>query len=203
MIFRAERKDNGQEVKGCHVKIGLLHNIVPIGTEITSISIASRDYLIEIRPETLAMETGIHDKNKKMIFGSFPVNRKMSTGGDSFRTTKNHGFCSNKIVRVEFVDGSFCAVFEKFDELDRIETLIYFSLHYEDSFEIINPQPSWERIEKMDRFDREVEIIENDSNMTQSEKDKAIHEIEKDYGDAINEEQRRTEHEAIDRKYGH
>ena len=61
----------------------------------------------------------------------------------------------------------------------------------------------FEGIGKMDRFDKEMELIENDSGMTQAEKDEAIREIERDYGEAVAEEQRQDEHDAIDRKHGY
>lgn len=53
----------------------------------------------------------------------------------------------------------------------------------------------------MDMFEREIEQIENDPNMTQEEKNEAIREIELDSGDW--EAQRQAEHEDIDRRYGY
>ena len=94
----------------------------------------------EVAPETVGQFTSILDKNKTEIYGSILIDGKMSRGGDCFRTSHKHGFCSDKVVRVEFVDGSFVALFEKFDEFDRIETLNDFSLHYADSFEVIGNQ---------------------------------------------------------------
>ena len=53
----------------------------------------------------------------------------------------------------------------------------------------------------MDRLDKEIELIENDPYMSQSEKNKAIRETELAAGDW--EAERQARHEEIDRQYGY
>lgn len=91
MKFRGQRKDNGEVVRGWYV-FGYsekLHYIV--SESVTIHHLRQNNFrptiidLIEISPESLAMETTILDKNKKMIFGSFPVDGVMSKGGDIYK----------------------------------------------------------------------------------------------------------------------
>ena len=55
---------------------------------------------------------------------------------------------------------------------------------------------------KMDRLDKEIDLIENDESLSEKEKILAIREVELAFFGAL-EEQRQMEHEAIDRKYGY
>ena len=132
-MFRGMTKD-GKLVYGYYIKYRGDHFILP------KKAVTFLASFIKVDPESTSQFTGILDKNEKEIYGSIPIDGKMSRGGDCFRTSHKHGFCSDKVVRVEFVDGSFVALFEKFDEFDRIETLNDFSLHYADSFEVIGNQ---------------------------------------------------------------
>lgn len=91
MKFRGKRKDNGKEIKGFYFEVqGFTENtksmiIVDAVYDRKSISIdvAGRQMACyEIHPESVAMFTTLLDKNKKEIYGSIPINGKMSRGGD-------------------------------------------------------------------------------------------------------------------------
>jgi uncharacterized phage protein (TIGR01671 family) len=58
-------------------------------------------YIFEVIPESIGMSTGLKDKNGKEIFGSIPIDDKMSRGGDITKDSRN-------IIRiVEWFDGGF------------------------------------------------------------------------------------------------
>lgn len=141
MIFRANRKDNGEEVKGCHLVSDDKHYIINC-SGVTSTAIALADSIAgfpgyhEIRPETLAMETTIPDKNGNMIFGSIPVNGKMSEGGDEVKVYLGHwiGWQNGKVTWQ--LEGSVGWCIERSKEKWR------YSLNTNDTLEIINPNPA-------------------------------------------------------------
>lgn len=153
MIFRAEKKDTGELVKGYYV-FGYsekLHYIIP--ETVTIHHLRQNEFqptiidLIEIRPETLAMETTIKDKNDKMIFGSIPVNGKMSEGGDRCKCHvfiqelgENMGVCEGEkefICRISL--GPTGVWLEGENKEDSGPIFAYDGFHG-DSLEIIDPE---------------------------------------------------------------
>ncbi len=61
-----------------------------LGTNVFTIAGKSVVF-IEVQPQSLAMKTGVCDKNKKPIYGSFPVDGAMSKGGDIVRFSSTSG----------------------------------------------------------------------------------------------------------------
>ncbi len=131
MLHRANRKDNGEEVIGSLVKSGDCNwFIFPRGSALQKTRCESSEYVAtfyEIIPESLAMETTVLDKNKKMIFGSILVEGKMSEGGDTVRG-KVCGFDVTETAKVCFIDGAFYPLHE--------------GEFYWSDIEIINPNPA-------------------------------------------------------------
>ncbi|MBE3141874.1 MAG: hypothetical protein IMZ53_14960 [Thermoplasmata archaeon] len=52
------------------------------------------------------------------------------------------------------------------------------------------------------QFDKAMDRIENDDDLTPKEKQDAIRELERDYGEAVQEEMYQNEREDLNRKYG-
>ncbi len=77
MKFRGKRKDNGEEVKGWYIEHPFSDDLTKF---VSCIIQDERPY--EVIPETVAMFTTLLDKNKKEIYGSIPIDGKMSRGGD-------------------------------------------------------------------------------------------------------------------------
>ncbi len=75
MIYRGKRIKNGEMVEGDLWQ--------PVRQNLKLAFILRQDNKYEVHPESLAMETTVCDKNSKMIFGSIPINGKMSEGGDN------------------------------------------------------------------------------------------------------------------------
>lgn len=103
---RAERKDNGELIEGYYVNYDFM------GVKLSVIIDESKDdymplvkRLVPIDPTTLAVETNVLDKNKKMIFGSIEVDGKMSTGGDTIKGID--GFGKPRTIMIIFSSGAF------------------------------------------------------------------------------------------------
>jgi len=77
MKFRGKRKDNGEWVEGFYCEF----------QDYGEISYCIRDYKYdiwdEVIPESVGMSTLQKDKNGVEIFGSIPINGKMSKGSDA------------------------------------------------------------------------------------------------------------------------
>lgn len=117
MIYRAERKDGNGEVKGCLFQYKYSEKIYIVLNEYSADELQRDKQLFsvgfawyEIRPETLAMETTVKDKHGKMIFGSIPVNGKMSEGGDTVRGKTGVG-CEGQ-TEVWYRLGAFYPLYE-------------------------------------------------------------------------------------------
>ena len=81
----------------------------------------------EVIPSTVSQSTGEYDDNKKEIYK-----------GDLFRTSDKHGFASNCIAEVVFVDGAFAVQLYRGDELEvGAEILPHFKRLYRDSYKVI------------------------------------------------------------------
>ena len=98
MLFRGKRKDNGEWIEGYFEKYtdGSTHILVSAERKKTSEYDGKPFYCVhaekyEVFPESLSMQTGQKDKNKKEIFGSIPIDDKgtMSKGGDIVRIDNN------------------------------------------------------------------------------------------------------------------
>jgi hypothetical protein len=88
------KTERGQWVEGYFIEGNSLNEdsykrthkclILPIYPDIreTNIGLISINGLIEVIPESVAMSTGLKDKNGKEIFGSIEIDGKMSRGGD-------------------------------------------------------------------------------------------------------------------------
>jgi len=83
--YRGRRIDNGEEVKGYFFRgVECTNGIETPRYHIGEDSYDSEGYH-EVDPETVGQETGAKDKNNKEIFGSIPINGKMSRGGHIVR----------------------------------------------------------------------------------------------------------------------
>ncbi len=127
MIFRGKRKDNGEIVTGYYFH---LYNVAMRGDTISEgdweyeahdifgifddsgltnpvdwEGTIHRASYVEVIPESLAMETGVKDKNSKMIFGSIVVDGKMSEGGDDVRGKDDSGLIVT--TRVHYSEARF------------------------------------------------------------------------------------------------
>ena len=103
MIFRGKTKA-GEWVEG-DLSIGSAEH----GWDESKIFIIPRQPLlerIEIIPLTLAQSTGLKDKHGKMIFGSIPVDEKMSEGGSDVRFGNRK---KNRFIGRIFYEDQFCA----------------------------------------------------------------------------------------------
>lgn len=58
-------------------------------------------HFTEIHPDSLALDTGVRDRECKAIFGSYPVDGAMSKGGDIFKITEG----PTEVNDVTFEDG--------------------------------------------------------------------------------------------------
>lgn len=92
MKYRAERKGVGGTVTGFYFQTPG-KNFITGGVYCHKTRCGANEYVLapayEIDPHTLAMSTGIKDKNKKEIFGSFEVDGVMSKGGDWLATSNS------------------------------------------------------------------------------------------------------------------
>ena len=110
-MFRADDV-RGKEVKGCYAKINGEHLIIRTDARLVNpCSVIAIDpcpvYYIkgyaEIDPTTLAMQTGILDKHKVEIYGSYPVDGIKSEGGD--RVKLSYGIPPTyDILKIEYVN---------------------------------------------------------------------------------------------------
>jgi len=113
MKFRGKRKDNGERVKGdlLRNKISLtgegkINGQITIDNKTTFTAIVDSDgVLYEVYPESVGMSILRKDKHGVEIFGSIPINGKMSRGGDIIKTT---GSIDNiETAKIEFKRGCF------------------------------------------------------------------------------------------------
>lgn len=93
MKFRAKRLDNGELVEGYY---RLLYTNVH---QITVVEKGGSHEEHDVDPNTLAMSTGVTDKNGVEIFGSVPVDGVMSKGGDIVSWERDYGETEIKIVK--------------------------------------------------------------------------------------------------------
>ena len=109
--FRGTTKE-GEVVEGYYAKVEDSHLIIPDGASLClGVKIMSEhDFLegfVEVLPLSLAMSTGISDKNKVPIYGSFEVDGVMSEGGDKLRDIwPNPDTC--KVYWKKDIAGFFC-----------------------------------------------------------------------------------------------
>ncbi len=115
-----------REVKGYWCKVQGKHYIVFDDAEYDNCACVNENYqpaisgFVEVLPSSLAMSTGIEDKNGVEIFGSFPVDGVMSEGGSDIKILKE-GFEKDAIGKVFYnkhftgfclaaVDGSYLTI---------------------------------------------------------------------------------------------
>lgn len=102
-MYRATTKD-GRVVIGYYVKTDEDSWIIELELTNEDISVGfsleERDPsscgCYKIDPSTLARDTTVKDKNDTPIYGSFPVDGKMSEGGDRVRLGDNSPICEVK-----------------------------------------------------------------------------------------------------------
>ena len=84
-MFRATTKE-GKVVKGWYCKVKIEdeghHYIIPFDANTSEGNIEFLKSFYRIDPCALAQDTTVKDKNNEPIYGSFPVEGKMSKGGD-------------------------------------------------------------------------------------------------------------------------
>lgn len=81
-MFKAKRIDNGKEVEGwlveCDGKYYIAAKVKDTHWDLCNVFAG----FIEVQPRTIAMQTGVKDKNENMIYGSILINGVMTEGGD-------------------------------------------------------------------------------------------------------------------------
>jgi len=86
--YRALTIDGRREVKGYYCKVEGKHYIILDDAEYDNCTPVNESYqpaiggFVEVIPSTIAQFTGIFDKNKKEIYGSIPIDGKMSESDD-------------------------------------------------------------------------------------------------------------------------
>jgi len=96
--FRGFRKDGKGWVEGYYLFRFNSHRIQTIDENYLN---GGATLIHEIHPESLAMSTGLIDKNGKEIFGSIEVDGVMSRGGDVYKNKNGNKY------NVYFVNGAF------------------------------------------------------------------------------------------------
>ena len=86
-MFRGKTKE-GEVVKGYLYEVGGKSYIIPLGADIGWTDTDFVKTFVEVIPDSLAMDTGVEDKNKVKIYGSFPIDGKMTSGGDTITSGK-------------------------------------------------------------------------------------------------------------------
>ncbi len=94
-MYRGIDKQTGKVVKGWLIKHYREHRIMQEFTY-------HEPVWADVISESVAMDTGLKDKNGTPIYGSIILGGKMTRGGDRFR-----GKESGLIFTVEYVDGGF------------------------------------------------------------------------------------------------
>lgn len=130
MKFRAKRKYGNEVITGYYSAIDGVHHYI-----FNADNLNSPDWF-EIDPTTIAMATGVTDKNGVEIFGSVPVDGVMSRGGDvvrmlytdwpsksanDSRTIEQYMYDIGFTAKIQFISPSFYATLQsKFysDEID-------------------------------------------------------------------------------------
>ena len=106
-MFRGMTKD-GKEVKGYYCKVQNKHYIILGNAKVYSIvglaPVAglrlSGEFLegfIEVDPESISQFVGIKDENNQDMYGSIPIDGKMSRGGDRIKLS-----CGGYIYTIEY-----------------------------------------------------------------------------------------------------
>ncbi len=113
--FRGWTIETNREVKGYYCVVQGKHYIIPEDAELGRLdpdTTGSWDYAIggfvEVHRKTVGQFTGREDKNKKEIYGSIPINGKMSKGGDIVKQKLENYL--TRTGRVDFHDGAFRVV---------------------------------------------------------------------------------------------
>ncbi|KKM82688.1 hypothetical protein LCGC14_1317050 [marine sediment metagenome] len=102
-MYRGMTK-NGKEVKGYYCKVQNKHYIILGNAKVYSIvgidSVSGNEFLegfIEVDPESISQFVGIKDENNQDIYGSIPIDGKMSRGGDRIKLS-----CGGYIYTIEY-----------------------------------------------------------------------------------------------------
>lgn len=81
-MFRGKRTDNGKWIEGWVGKVRDNYYILIDNPTHESNLLWLNSEVFQVYPNSVAMQTGVHDKNKEMIYGSIELDGKMTKGGD-------------------------------------------------------------------------------------------------------------------------
>ena len=109
-MFRGISKETGKLVYGDLIRKCLVGSFV-VPTAIKPLGLVP----VEVHPDSIAMKTGINDKNDKPVYGSIEIDGKMSRGGDRVKKYPKvgeygHDYYKDIVWDIKYAEDAFWLV---------------------------------------------------------------------------------------------